>query len=626
MTTSDGKTTPSAANVEGEELAAADDEVIGRAVRWSAVAAAFIVAAVVVGTVVARRKPPAPRANVTAIMAPVAPQRAQQDVPVARFTNITASAGIDFVHNNGAYGEKLLPETMGSGVAIFDYDNDGNQDLLFVNATWWPGHVPAGAQPTTMRLYHNDGRGHFTDVTAGSGLDVPFYGVGVAVGDYDNDGLVDVFVTGVGEYHLFHNEGHGHFRDVTREAGIAASAQDWGTSAAFIDYDNDGRLDLFVCNYVRWSRDIDFGVNYTLGDGKRAYGPPTNFPGSFCKLYHNDGNGHFTDVSEKAGIQVRNSATGVPAGKSLGVVPIDLDGDGYIDLVVANDTVPNFVFHNQRNGTFKEIGFSTGIAFDSTGNARGAMGIDAAHFRNDDSLGIAIGNFANEMVALYVSHGSKSEDLLFTDDAIAEGVGPVSRLPLKFGMLFLDYDLDGWLDLLATNGHIEEAIGKFQHGMTYAQPAQLFWNAGAAGGSFIPVGTDKAGADLFQPIVGRGSAYGDLDGDGDLDVVFTQVTGPPLVLRNDQQLHHHFLRLKLIGTTCNRDAIGAWVKVRVGGRTLMRQVMPTRSYLSQSELPVTVGLGAADRPDSVEILWPGGKRQTVTDSHVDSLTTVTQQK
>jgi hypothetical protein len=608
----------------GDELGAVDDAVIGRAVRWSVLALVVIGAAVAGAIVLAHRKPPAPPSHITQISAPVVPQRAQASVPVTAFTNITSAAGIDFVHNNGAYGEKLLPETMGCGVAVFDYDNDGAQDLLFINATYWPGHVPGGSQPTTMRLYHNEGHGHFTDVTAGSGLDVPFYGVGVAVGDYDNDGLVDVFVTGVGEYHLFHNEGRGHFHDVTKEAGIAASQQDWGTSAAFFDYDNDGKLDLFVCNYVRWSRDIDFGVNYTLGDGKRAYGPPMNFPGSFCKLYHNDGNGRFSDVSEKAGIQVKNADTGVPAGKSLGVVPIDLDGDGYVDLVVANDTVPNFVFHNQRNGTFKEIGFTTGMAFDPAGVARGAMGIDAARFRNDDSLGIGIGNFANEMVALYVSHGSRRDDLIFTDDAIAEGVGPVSRLPLKFGLFFFDYDLDGWLDLLTANGHIEEAIGKFQHGMTYAQPAQLFWNAGATSGRFIPVGPDKAGAGLFHPIVGRGSAFADLDGDGDLDVVFMQVGGPPVVLRNDQKLGHHFLRLKLVGTTCNRDAIGATVKVRVNGRTQWRQVMPTRSYLSQSELPVTIGLGSAARPESIEIIWPGGSTQKLDTVACDRLVTITQ--
>jgi hypothetical protein len=615
--------TPTPDPNETEELVHHDDAVIGRAFRWSAVAVVLIGITVALSIFVATRKPHPPAARLTKVEAPIAPRRSGAQFPSVRFTDITKEAGINFIHNTGAYGEKLLPETMGSGVAFLDYDNDGNQDLLFINSTWWPGHIPDGAQPTTMHLYHNDGHGHFTDVTAGSGLDVPIYGMGVAVGDYDNDGLPDIFVTGVGGYRLFHNEGNGKFKDVTQEAGVGGSADDWGTSACFFDYDNDGKVDLFVCNYVRWSRDIDFQVNYTLDGQHRAYGPPMNFQGSFCRLYHNDGNGHFTDVSAKAGIQVKNPATGVPAGKSLGVVPIDLDGDGYLDLVVANDTVQNFAFHNQRDGTFKEIGFLTGVAFDPTGAARGAMGIDAGHIHNDDSLGIGIGNFANEMVALYVSHG---QPLLFTDDAIAEGVGPVSRMPLKFGLFFFDYDLDGWLDLLTANGHIEHDIGRFQHGMTYAQPAQLFWNGGAANQSFLPVGPDKAGPDLFKPIVGRGSAFADIDNDGDLDVVLTQTGGPPLLLRNDQQTGHHFIRLKLIGngTTCNRDAIGAQIKVSVHGQTLWRQVMPTRSYLSQSELPVTIGLGAATHPDSVEITWPGGQKQPLNNVKLDALTTVRQ--
>ena len=607
----------------GEVIDELDDRVIGRAFRRSVLGLLLAVATVGTGILIFHHPtPPSPPA-ITRIEAPQQRGAAGGVIPPAKFTDITRKSGISFTHNSGAYGQKLLPETMGAGVAFLDYDNDGKQDVLFINGAWRPGHTPEGAAPTTMHLYHNDGRNHFTEVTAGSGLDVSFYGTGVAIGDYDNDGLPDVFVTGVGGYHLFHNEGHGKFKDVTQQAGVGGSPDDWGTSACFFDYDNDGKLDLFVCNYVRWSHDIDFKVNYTLDGKNRAYGPPTNFPGAFCRLYHNDGNGHFTDVSESAGIQVRNPSTGVPAGKSLGVVPVDLDGDGWLDLVVANDTVPNFLFHNQRNGTFKEIGAGSGIAYDPNGNARGAMGIDAARFRNDDSMGVAIGNFANEMVAIYVSHG---DSLLFTDDAIAEGVGSSSRMPLKFGLMFFDYDLDGWLDLLTTNGHIEQEIGRFQQGMTYAQPAQLYWNGGATGRSFLQVSPDKAGADLFKPIVGRGSAFADIDGDGDLDVVFTQVDGPPLLLRNDQKTGNHWLRLKLIGngTTCNRDAIGAQITVRVRGRILRRCVMPTRSYLSQSELPVTIGLGKAVRPDQIDITWPGGKTQTLDRVKVDGVTTVQQ--
>ncbi len=522
---------------------------------------------------------------------------------------MTAAAGITFVHNNGAYGEKLLPETMGGGVAFLDFNNDGAQDLLFINSTWWPGKVPPAKQPTTMALYRNDGKGHFEDITAGSGLDASFYGMGVAIGDYDNDGFDDVFITAVGGNHLFHNDGNGKFTETTGSAGVAGLPTGWSTGAAFIDYDNDGRLDRFVCNYVKWSREIDLGVNYTLTGIGRAYGPPMNFEGSFPYLYHNEGNGRFKDVSRASGVQITNRNSGLPLAKSLAVAPVDVDNDGWVDLVVANDTVQNFLFRNQHDGTFKEIGTSSYIAFDANGLARGAMGIDAARFRNDGALGIAIGNFANEMNALYVSH---RDSLLFTDEAITAGVGPASRLLLKFGLFFFDYDLDGRLDMLTTNGHLEEEISKVQQSQRYRQPAQLFWNRGTAAGlRFVPVPPEKCGADIFKPIVGRGSAFADIDGDGDLDIIMTQIAGPPLLLRNDQKLNHHWIRLKLTGTQCNHDAIGAWIKVRLDSQTLMRQVMPTRSYLSQSELPVTIGLGQADRIHSLEITWPGGAIQRV---------------
>ena len=607
---------------ENEETAHLDDAVIGRAFRRSMLAAAVI--AVVAGGAIwfANRKPASKETKVTPITAPSVASRVEREIPVVKFTDVTAAAGIRFVHNNGAYGDKLLPETMGGGVAFFDFDNDGVQDLLFVNSTWWLWRLPAGKKPTTAALYRNDGKGHFEDVTAGSGLDVGFYGMGVAIGDYDNDGLPDVFITAVGGNHLFHNEGNGKFAEVTAPAGVGGTGTDWSTSAAWIDFDNDGKLDLFVCNYVQWSKEIDAEVGYKLDGVTRAYGPPMNFQGAFPYLYHNEGNGRFTDVSASSGVQVKNPATGVPAAKSLGVAPIDFDGDGWIDLVVANDTTPNFLFHNQRDGTFKEIGPLAGVAFDSLGNTRGAMGIDAAHFRGDDALGIAIGNFANEMTALYVSHNGSAN---FTDDALTEGVGTASRLLLKFGIFFFDYDLDGRLDLLTANGHLEQEISKIQQSQRYAQPAQLFWNCGAASGAtFVPVSEQKAGPDLFKPIVGRGSAFADIDGDGDLDVVLTQVNGPPLLLRNDQDLKHHWLRLKLVGTKSNRSAIGASIKLRAGGQTMTRQVMPTRSYLSQSELPVTFGLGAADHFDELEVSWPGGEKQTVKAARIDGETVIEQ--
>src|SRR5256884_4434513 len=382
--------------------------------------------------------------------------------------------------------------------------------------------------------------------------------MGVAIGDYDNDGLDDVFITAVGGNHLFHNDGKGKFGEVTASAGVGGSTDDWSTCAAWLDYDNDGRLDLFVGNYVRWSKEIDAEVGYKIDGRTRAYGQPNNFAGTYPYLYHNDGGGHFSDVSAQSGIQIKNPSTGVPAAKTLGVAPVDLDGDGWIDLVVANDTVPNFVFLNQRNGTFKEIGSVSGLAFDNFGNARGAMGIDAARYRNDDKLGIAIGNFANEMTALYVTQNAPTN---FADEAITEGIGPASRRMLKFGVFFFDYDLDGWLDRLSANRQLEDQIHKNHADQQYRQPAQLFWNAGrTARSGFLVVPPEKCGRDIFQPIVGRGSAYADIDGDGDLDVVLTQINRPPLLLRNDQKLGHHWLRFKLVGTKCNRDAIGGWVK------------------------------------------------------------------
>ena len=594
-----------------------DDAVIGVALRWSLILFAAI--ASVIGAVfyVVTRPEPPPELRKT-VLAEVQQRNVPKvTAPSVRFTDVTEAAGIHFKHENGARGRKLLPETMGGGCAFLDFDGDGHQDLLFVNSQRWAwdeSAADAGPQPT-MALYRNDGTGKFSDVTPGSGLDIAIYGMGVAVGDYDNDGRVDVYLSAVGGNRLFHNEGEGKFRDVTADAGVGGLDNDWSTSCGWLDYDNDGDLDLFVCNYVKWSREYDESQGFQLTGGGRAYGRPQNFEGAFPYLFRNDGGGKFTEVAEAAGLHMRNAATGVPMAKSLGATFADLDSDGRIDIVVANDTVQNFLFHNAGEGKFHEIGTLAGVAFDMNGNARGAMGIDAAPFRNNDAFGVTIGNFANEMTALYVSYGDQMQ---FMDEAISTGLGPNTRLELTFGVFFFDYDLDGRLDLFAANGHLEEDINRVQPSQHYAQPPQLFWNCGREQDTeFLPVTADKCGDDLVKPMIGRGASFADIDGDGDLDIIITASGQAPRLLRNDQDLPHHWLRFKLIGTQCNRDAIGAWIEVELADRVLRRQVMPTRSYISQVELPVTIGLGESDQVRRVIIRWPDGSRQEVPDVQVD---------
>ncbi len=600
---------------------AVDDEAIRRAVRRSVFVLAMLIP--LLGLVAYwLNQPPKPAAvTVTPLAAPEMRERPDQPVPGVVFRDATDTAGLHFVHCNGAYGDKLLPETMGGGCAVFDYNNDGHQDLLLVNSCSWPGRQPDGQPPPTMALYENEGAGHFRDVTHEAGLALTLFGMGAAVGDYDNDGWRDVFISAVGENRLLQNR-QGKFVDVTHEAGVAGEPAAWSTACGWFDYDRDGRLDLFVANYVAWSPEIDLSLDRTLDGAQRAYLPPTSFAGTFPYLYRNEGGGRFRDVSAAAGIQIRNPATGVPIAKSLGLALVDLDRDGWLDVVVANDTVQNFVLHNQRDGTFQEIGALAGVAFDSNGQARGAMGIDAGRFRNNGDLGLVIGNFANEMNALYVSSG---DVLGFTDEAIATGLGPATRLVLTFGTFFFDYDLDGRLDLLAANGHLENEIEKLQASQRYEQSPQLFWNAGPDEPTeFCTVPAEKTGPEFARPLVGRGCAYGDLDGDGDLDVLITCVGSRPRLLRNDQQLGHHWLRFRLTGTRVNRDAIGARIEVHLGDRVLSRDISATRSYLSQCELVATFGLGAATHVDRVLVHWPDGSQQEVACPELDRLYEVTQ--
>ena len=539
-----------------------------------------------------------------------------QAPPPVTFTDITREAGIDFVHVNGSTGEKLMPETIGSGAAFLDYDNDGDQDLLLVNSKWWPGEE---REPTpTLAFYRNDGHGRFTDVTAEAGLKITCFGMGAGVGDYDNDGWTDLYITTLGKNYLFRND-HGRFVDVTAQADVAGLDTDWSTAAAFIDYDNDGDLDLFVGNYVLWSRKIDLEIDFQLTGLGRAFGAPNHFTGANNRLYRNEGDGRFSDVSLAAGIAVNDPVTGMPEGKTLGVAPIDYDRDGWIDLVTSNDTVRNFLYHNLGNGRFEEIGSLEGIAYDRNGKATGAMGIDAAYFRNDSDLGIGIGNFANEMSSLFVTEAGHAP---FADEAILVGFGPASRLALTFGLFFFDYDLDGRLDIYQANGHLEGDINVVQPSQTYAQPAQLFWNCGDA--CRTPFVLAENTGDLAMPLVGRGAAYADIDGDGDLDIVVVQNGRRAVLFRNDQQLGHHWLRVKLEGRTVNRNAIGAELTLTANGVTQRRSVMPTHSYLSQVELPVTFGLGDAQQVDNLTVTWPNGQSQNVPVAEVDTTLAITQ--
>ncbi len=585
-----------------------DDAVIGKALMGSLVVIGLVAAiAGSVALAVYLRKPVVEDRK-TEIALPQTRAVEQVVLPKIPLADITAEAGIDWKHVNGMEGEKLLPETMGGGVAVFDCDRDGDNDLLFVGGTSWPWAKSPIANPRTLCLYRNDGSAKFTDVTVEAGLDKNFYGCGPAVGDFDNDGWPDLFVTAVGKNLLFRNE-KGKFVDVTEESGIG-DKEAWSSGAVWFDYDNDGRLDLFVCEYVLWSRELDLSLGFSLTGLGRAFGQPTSFTGTQSHLYHNEGDNKFKEVTKEMGIEVVNPDTQVPVGKGLGVAAVDVNRDGWMDIMVANDTVQNFLFMNLDGKVFQESGIPMGVAFDRAGNATGAMGLDCGYLRNDESLAVAIGNFANEPSSLYVS---RRPDQPFFDAGMASGLGPMSRLSLTFGMFFADLDLDGRQDIVCSNGHLEEEINKIQATQEYAQSPQYFWNAGSAGSSeLVALKATEIGDEALKKMVGRAAAYGDLDNDGDVDIVLVGNGGPARVLRNDQQLGNNWLRLRLEGTgQSNRDAAGALVMVKAGGVTHRRYVSATRSYLSQCELPLTIGLGKVTAIDEVSIRWPDGQTESV---------------
>jgi enediyne biosynthesis protein E4 len=530
--------------------------------------------------------------------------QSQQTSPTQiHFEDITRSAGIHFTHNNAASGKKWLPETMGSGVAFLDYDNDGWQDIFLVNGEDWSSPSPK-KRHTTLALYHNNHDGTFTDVTQKAGLAVEMMGMGVAIGDYDNDGFDDIFITALGQSRLFHNNGNGTFTDVTQKAGLAGP-HEFSTAAAWVDYDRDGHLDLVVGNYVQWSPETDI---YCTLDGKtKSYCTPESYKGASVRLWHNRGNGTFEDTTQKAGLFDTSS-------KSLGIAILDANQDGWPDIFISNDTQPNKLYMNNANGTFTEKAVPSGVAYSEDGVARAGMGVAAADYDRSGYPSLVITNFSNQMLAFY--HNERNG--LFVDEAPHSEVGRASLLTLGFGCFFFDYDLDGWPDIYIANGHIEDAIERVQPRVRYAEPAHLFRNLGGA--KFTEV-TDAMGRAFAAPRVARGAAYGDINNDGALDVLVSTNGGPAALFKNIGATNHS-LRIKLVGTKSNRDGLGATVRVTNGADTQTKMLTSGSSYLSSSELILTFGLGDRAKVDALEIRWPGGQIDRAANVPADQIITM----
>lgn len=517
-----------------------------------------------------------------------------------RFVDISKQAGIRFVHYNGAKGNKWLPETVGSGCAFVDLDGDGWADILLLNNKDW---TPAGVRHLPA-LYRNNRNGTFTDITKGSGLDVEMYAIGVGVADYDNDGLPDIYITALEGDRLFHNEGRGHFQDVTATSGIRNA--NFGTSAAWFDYDRDGKADLIVANYVQWSPDKDIRCSM---DGKtKSYCTPESYKGQSLKLYHNLGNGRFEDMTKKAGLDSAGS-------KSLGIVVFDFNNDGWPDLFIANDTQPNKLYRNNKNGTFTEMGVEAGVGYGDDGVARGAMGADAADYDRSGRPHLLVGNFSKQMMALYHNEGNG----LFSDVAPATALARASLRDVTFGAFFFDYDLDGFPDIFAVNGHIEPDINRTQTDLQFRESPLLFHNNGR--GEFDDV-TGSAGADVSRPIVGRGAAYADFDHDGDLDILITENNGPARLLRNDGGNKNHWINVHLVGRPSNRSALSAVVRLESASGRQWQTVHSGSSYCSQSDLSLTFGLKQDQSVSKLTIEWPSGKTQSFSGLPVNRFLTI----
>jgi hypothetical protein len=516
------------------------------------------------------------------------------------FSDVTGQAGIAFTHNNGAFGKKYLPETMGAGVAFLDYDNDGWLDLFLVNGMDWPGMKPRNS---FSALYRNNKDGTFSDVTRKTGLAIPFYGMGVSAADYDGDGDVDIYLSGLGPDHLFRND-DGVFKDVTSQAGLGNPSM--GASSAWLDYDRDGNPDLFVANYVQWTIETD--IFCTLDGTSKAYCTPESYQGSSPSLYRNLGNGTFADVTRTAGLWDETN-------KGLGALAFDYNNDGWTDIMLANDTQPNKLWENNRDGTFNEVGVLAGIAFSEDGVARGAMGIDAGDYDHSGKLSVVIGNFSNQMLSLFHNEGTG----FFIDEAPVTEVGSASLLTLTFGCFFFDFNLDGYLDIYTANGHVENEINRVQEQVTYAQPPHLFQNI--AGKRFKEV-TQEVGDDFVRPRVARGAAYGDYDNDGDLDLLVAFCGDSPRLFRNDGGSRNNWVAVQLVGKESNRSGLGSWVRLKAGGLTQLAEVRASGSYCSQSQLRLTFGLANHTRIESIEVNWPSGKRQVLKNVPVNKVVTI----
>jgi hypothetical protein len=508
--------------------------------------------------------------------------------PVA-FVDVAQAAGLTFRHDNAASPDKYLIETMGAGCGWIDYDQDGLLDLYLVNGAATKTYVPR--HPLRSALYRNNGDGTFTDVTIHAGVGAEgLFGMGVAVGDYNNDGYPDLFVLGYGRCILYRNNGDGTFSDVTAEAGVENSGR-WASSAAWFDYDNDGRLDLVIANYVDWSPDRNFYCG-DRGPGMRSYCHPDDFRGQPPTLYHNNGDGTFTDVSKPSGVGMKGS-------NGLGIVTFDYDNDGWQDIFIANDHLPNFLFHNNRDGTFREIGYESGVAVSADGQFEAGMGADAAETMPPGRLDIAVTHLDMQLARVYRNLG----DGTFEDATFRSRIGYATFHMSGFGTKFFDYDNDGARDLFMANGHVLDNIERYHSDTRYAEPKLMFRNTGQ--GIFENV-SDKLGADFLVPRVSRGAAIADYDNDGDLDILISNNGQAPQLLRNDGGNANHWLQLFLIGTKSNRDGVGARVKVSSGELVLHDQRKGGMSYQSAQDPRLHFGLGERATVDAVEIIWPSG--------------------